>query len=307
MTFISSVTKYIFTILLVIAAGFSLYSAYGRFKNPCSLPISYEVGSFDKRFGVSQESFVNAAQAAEKAWEEKLGTNLFDYHEAEGSLALNLIYDDRQRVTNKLDTLDSAIDSGKGSYDTLKAQYNAQVIRYNEANNQYEVHKNAYEKRRVVYQKEVAYWNSRGGAPTGKYQELSAEKDALTAMQASLDTERKTLNNLADDTNEMADRLNTLAKNLNMNISQYNSVGKAVEREFDQGVYERDADGTRINIYQFETVTALVHVLTHEFGHALELDHSEDENSIMYYLNKNTPQLVTDADIQTLKKVCKIP
>jgi len=71
-------------------------------------------------------------------------------------------------------------------------------------------------------------------------------------------------------------------------------------------VYERDADGERINIYQFESKEKLMRVLAHEFGHALGLDHVEDSQAIMYRLNNGVNQKLTEADISALSERCNL-
>ena len=60
-----------------------------------------------------------------------------------------------------------------------------------------------------------------------------------------------------------------------------------------------------ITIYEFSNTTKLVRVLAHEFGHALDLDHVEDEKAIMYEINKGTALKATDADVAELNSVCR--
>jgi predicted Zn-dependent protease len=62
--------------------------------------------------------------------------------------------------------------------------------------------------------------------------------------------------------------------------------------------------GEEINIYEFDSRTALLRVLAHEFGHALGLDHNDNEQSIMHYLNSSTNLKPTKEDLAALREVC---
>ncbi len=88
----------------------------------------------------------------------------------------------------------------------------------------------------------------------------------------------------------------------NINVLTYNTrFGEA--KEFNQGDYR----GNEINIYQFSEIDELKLVLAHELGHALELDHVEKPESIMYYLmdKQNLAFLqLTEEDKNALKIKC---
>jgi predicted Zn-dependent protease len=62
----------------------------------------------------------------------------------------------------------------------------------------------------------------------------------------------------------------------------------------------------KINIYEFESRSQLIRILSHELGHAIGLGHNENAESIMYYLNKGTGLSPTAEDIRDLKAYCKI-
>jgi hypothetical protein len=306
MRFIARLLSYLFSFVLVGISAYAFYTAYARFENPCLLPITYRIDTFDTKFGITKGEFLNSIKKSEEAWEKKSGVNLFDYDAENGRVALNLVYDTRQYATDKLDDLNNAIDTSKDSYESVKAQYDATNNEYKTALSAYNTASSEYESKRQAYQERVKYWNEQGGAPEEEYKKLSQEKAALVTMQADLTAKRDAINALVAKVNAQADKLNKLAKKLNININQYNTIGTLVDKEFDQGIYERDASGEKITVFQFDDMPTLIHVLTHEFGHALQLEHNQDKSSIMYYLHENEAQIITDADIEALKNTCKI-
>ncbi len=301
-----SVFKGFSTLLLLGVSGYIFSHAYARYTNPCGLPLTYRINTFDTRFGISKDYFKNAIAEAEAKWEKPVGQELFRY-DPKGTLAINLIYDERQSSTDKLEDLNGVIGGTKDEYTLLKNNYDTLNVQYKNASASYEQSVKDFNAQRDAYQDKVKYWNSRGGAPQDQFQALADQKQALLDEQKRLETQRLALNTLADQTNSAGDKVNALAKKLNINIKEFNTVGQVLNKEFDQGLYESDQLGQRIGIYQFDNNATLIHVLTHELGHALSLEHSEDEASIMYYLHEGTSQHITPEDIATLKKVCKLP
>ena len=57
---------------------------------PCGTPINYSLGTFDKRFSITEKEFLNIILKAEGLWESAAGKPLFQYKE-EGRLKVNLI------------------------------------------------------------------------------------------------------------------------------------------------------------------------------------------------------------------------
>lgn len=97
---------------------------------PCWQPISYSIGTFDKRFGISQANFLSAVAQAEAIWEKPIARNLFEY-KTDGNLKVNLIYDNRQAATQKLKTIGDAVGASRAQYDSLKAEYDRQLAAVN--------------------------------------------------------------------------------------------------------------------------------------------------------------------------------
>ena len=133
-------------VLACIIAGTTYYSwdnwKYFLFPPiPCKQVIIYSIGSFDQRFGIDQKRLRDAAEEAEKVWENAVGKDLFSYDiEARGdsvkSLKINLIYDYRQETTKNLGSIETSIAKYKEKYDKLKKEYDALIAKslLNDAN-----------------------------------------------------------------------------------------------------------------------------------------------------------------------------
>lgn len=87
---------------------------------PCTLPITYSIGTFDTRFDISREKFLQEIAQAEKIWEDAAGKELFRHIEKDGTLTINLIYDSRQETTEKLQKIDKVITGKQSAYEELK-------------------------------------------------------------------------------------------------------------------------------------------------------------------------------------------
>ncbi len=263
-------------LLLIIMIGIGGYFAYGYFsRTVCDRPLEYAIGQFDEEFGLSRTDFRSMLEATEAVWEKPLARELFIYSPA-AEFKVNLIFDERQQKTLAERNFREKLENNNSSYEALILEYNAAV--------------SAFEARLAQYESDVAYWNSRGGAPRDEYNRLQNEKDELDGQAARL--------------NLLAKKINALAQKFNRDVSAYND-NFAVPQTFDQGEYS----GREINIYQFEKEDDLRLVLAHEFGHALNLDHVENPESVMYYLmqkQKTDPVRVTIEDLSALKDECRL-
>ena len=263
-----SVTTILWLLFGAAIVGWFWYSTY---QTPCRRTLHYAIGQFDTQFGESENDFIQAAASAETVWEAPTGFDLFQY-DPNAQFKLNLVFDDRQQTTNEQRQLQDDINSDSASFDQQKALYDAQRA--------------DYDKRSAALKEEVDHYNATGGAPKDVYDRLEAE--------------RHSLNTLADQLNALSDKLNIKAKTLNTKIGSFNTH---VGHIFDQANYT----GTEINLYEFESQQDLVLALSHEFGHALGLEHVSDPKAIMYYLldqqNMEHPSL-TDADLSALRAVC---
>ncbi|HUY69419.1 MAG TPA: matrixin family metalloprotease, partial [Candidatus Tyrphobacter sp.] len=138
------------------------------------------------------------------------------------------------------------------------------------------------------------------------FQALNQEQLTLKAEADQVNVGVASLNNLSDKINALADALNRLAAELNLKVGTYNNVGSAAGRSFIEGDYEQNGSNQAIDIYEFGSEAQLVRVLTHEFGHALGLNHVSDPKAVMYKYNEGTNDKLTAADLGELRRVCGI-
>ncbi len=262
-------------------------------KGPCDSPLTYRIGTFDTKFGVSRETFLADAALAEKVWEDALGKigspsrkELFKY-DPKGELPINLTYDTRQATVDKNKVISANIDQTMETVDSLKVKLAALKADYDAADAEYKSLSATYESKLAAYNQS----KSRNG-----YAELESLRLALNAKVA-------TVNDLARQVNAMADQYNTLVRGVNSNVAKIN---QSADQEFEQGEYVSDAKGQRINVYEFDGKQKLVRLLAHEMGHALGMDHNSNPQSIMYYLNNGTSLQPSAEDVAALKAACKL-
>lgn len=272
---------------------------------PCKTTITYSLGSFDTKFGVSKADFLDALKTAEKIWESPINKDLFKYEEG-GRLKVNLVYDERQETTQQLKKMGVVVDNNKASYDSLKVQYDSIQSDYKKEKANFEAKVSSFESRKRAYESEVAQVNSRGGANKATLARLNTERDSLNQELISIQQIQNNLNNKIDSINALAKALNDLAKTLNMTVDKFNTIGGSLGSEFEEGTFVTDSSGQEINIYQFDNKTKLIRVLAHEMGHALGLEHNEDPKAIMYRLNNGINEKLTQTDFSELKTICGI-
>lgn len=294
--------KNFFLFVVIVAVPTSLY-VYLKPPVPCREPITYSLGAFDERFGISETDFVETMKEAEEVWERVDGKELLSY-ETDGHVMVNLIYDDRQEEVEKSTILKTEISGNVSSHSALAKEYEAIKADRLAAIDIYKSLRAEYESQARSYAAEVEKWNDQGGAPKSVYRELNQKGDEISALFLRVDDARKEVNRLTDRLNTLADQLNTLARETNTTIEEYNR-GTYVGREFEEGEYVVSGRDVRIDIYQFSTREQLVRVLAHEFGHALGLGHNENPDSIMYELNHSTNMIPTIEDIRDLRIICR--
>lgn len=272
---------------------------------PCAKPLEYSLGDFDERFGLSREDFLKVIGEAAEIWQKPVNKKLFN-QSAGGALKINLIYDSRQEATLKLEKLGLTIHNDRASYEVLKNKYESFIKIYNTQKSELDSTIEYYEEKKADYEAEVKAANNRGGATAEEAAIFEQERKDLNKLIAAIKQKQDLFNKTADDINAVVSVINRLIRQLNLTAGDYNAIGEAISGEFKEGQYVRDQSGERINIYQFDDRPALVRVLAHELGHALNIDHLDNPEAIMYRLNESGQEKITADDLAALKQVCKI-
>jgi peptide methionine sulfoxide reductase MsrA len=288
--------------LILIIFGSIGYSTFTLLKGPCDSPIEYSLGTFDSKFGISKTDFLAIVSDAEKIWEQALGMDLFTYS-SEGSLPINLVYDERQALADRNKGLESKISVTKESADSVKDTFEALKVRYEAEQVEYKKMIESFTTIQDAYNTKVKYFNSQGGARKNEYDALQNERAEIERLKALVEKKRQEVNDLGTQVNALVQKYNSLVKTVNSNISVIN---QSADKEFEQGEYIMKNGKEEIDIYEFTSRAQLKRVILHELGHALGIDHNDNPDSIMYYLNEGEGLSLSAEDIRDLKMACKV-
>lgn len=242
-----------------------LAHSFQKVENPCNASITYTIGTFDDRFGISKEEFRKTIDDATKEWNRAASKELFAYT-PNGSMKINLVYDARQEDAQKLQQMDPGIDKMEASLKALDQEFQIKKKQYDEHKLRIAVLKNDEE----LYKKELAI--------------LETEKIAVKKIIAKRDL---------------------LYKKYEDSVDYYNilSVSRRGE-DYEVGRYYTSNNRKQLDVYEFQDSQDLERLLMHEFGHALGLDHTSSIKDVMYELNKSTNIHLTMNDIRELKQRC---
>ena len=266
----------------------------------CPVPMTYRLGPVDDLFSISREDALTRNNEDENAREKKTGRELFRYDD-NGTLAINFVFDDRQVEANLGGTERNKLDAQFAETETLKKNIQELQKDYEEKLKTYEASVSSYEIDLTRYNERVSQYNDQGGAASEVYADLERERHLLNARLNEINFDSEALNKQAQNINTLGQKSNDLINAYNKQVESYNK-SYGFSKEFTQGDYQ----DSRINIYKFSSDEELVSVLTHEFGHALGIEHVADSSAVMYYLLKEGGQkpILNDADIESFQAVC---
>lgn len=245
--------------------------------SPCRQSLRWKVDTVDQKFGLSKEEFVQDAKEAAQIWDSSYDKNLFMY-DPQGQLSINLIFDERQSISNQIGKLENTLQNEKGNIQPKIKEYQDLSL--------------DFKKRLANLNNEILLWNKQGGAPPDVY-------DRLTKEQNDLQQDANRLNVMAKDLNISADKYNVNVNKLNSEINTFN---QALKERPEEGIYEHGQN--RIEVYFNINRDELVHTLAHEMGHALSLGHASDPKAIMYP-NATQSLIATESDIAAIREACR--
>lgn len=291
-------SSYLFALgLSLVVAGTYWYQSTAYI---CPTPLEYRLGNLDEQFGISSTTAREYIARAESYWEEATGRNLFIYNE-DAEFTIDFVFDQRQEDANEQEISRANLDAKWVESEEVKSTIETLQAGYDELAREHKSDIENYEQRLTAYNERVTQYNDQGGAPADVFAELEQERETLNRLSSQLNETASELNQIAAEINQLGERGNQLVDRYNQEVKNYNErFGHA--GEFTQGDYQGDT----INIYKFSSENEVVTVLAHEFGHALGLDHVEDETALMYYLLEDPnslPELST-ADLQLFNEVC---
>lgn len=269
--------------------------------NPCITPITYTLGTFDSRFGISKNYFLETISEEVTLWNNAVGKKLFEYNPqgSRGDLIINLVYDQRQQNTNNNKLLAAEIENAKNSATIIQKEYENLEIIFSERKDNYVQRVDNFNTRQKIYNDTVASWNEKGGAPRTEYDALNIEKEELQKESDALTNEHNTLREILADINTKILKHNEFIAFINERVNINNTTANI---KFTEGNYSPSTNS--VTIYQFTDDTKLKRVIAHELGHALGIDHNQNKESIMYSINSSTVTTLSDEDVVEIKNTC---
>ncbi len=263
-----------FLLLFLLAAA----TVGTQFKiSPCDNPIPYRIGTVDARFNISKSEFQTDISQAVGIWDTAESKQLLDY-DSKGSLSISLVFDQRQQLTNEINSLQNQVSSQKGTIDQQIAQYQKD--------------KAAFEQKINDLNSQIQSWNAKGGAPPDVYANLVQQQQALK-------TQAQQLNITAQNLNQSTTSYNSQIGQLDQTITTFN---QSLAQKPEEGLYN-SRDNT-ITIYFSNNQNELIHTLAHELGHAIGMDHNQNPNSIMYPYSTSSIEPSKD-DLLALSSICE--
>ncbi len=296
--------RFTYFLALVFALAIGGIHWYQKDSYICAAPVEYRLGAIDPSFSLEREDALSAMKMATNIWDKAGGAAPHFVYDEEADLVVQFVFDERQATANAQEVDQTDLDEARNENNLIRETIAGLQTRYEEMQEDFNSRKSIYDRSLASYNEAVRQVNDRGGAG-------STEFDSLNATQLELESESSDLRKLADDLGSVASQLNQLSAEGNRLINSYNQDVNTYnnrygyEEEFVQGVYT----GDEISIFKFSTEAELVSVLAHEFGHALGIDHVEEEGSLMHYLLAEGLESViplSDADREALENTCQV-
>lgn len=287
------------SLTLLAIAG---YIFYDNILPGCIRGVEYQIGEIDPAFEITPDEARQIALQASEIWNNAVGEEVLVYKEG-SDFMIDFVFDTRQQVTHSRQQDETALASNRTDLDRVIAEYEELQQEYKQERTRYLANQDAYSKRLAKYNQDVEQANQNGASPA-EYESLQQRQKNLDQEYRDLESDRKGLNSLVTQVNQANNAVNETVKKYNQLVQGFNEEYGSGET-FDQGVYNLQG----ITIYQYNSQSDLLALLVHEFGHALGLDHVNDDQAVMYYLQHDAQEsniVLTEADLMELGTACNL-
>ena len=294
------------TLVLMVILVVLLLFVYPRYSNPCSKVLTYRIGQIDERFGISNDEFSRLIKKAAAIWATPFSRDLFQ-ETPEGKIVIEMVYDHRQDASEKMKRLNTDVSTSRESYEGWKRHYDELKRDYERKKGDLEQFSSEYRRRVQAFQRENEAARRQGRVSEETYLRLQLEAAELNGMGAGLQRRQEELNQIVNMINQLTPMINSIATRHQADVDDYRKEGGRLGEEFGKGLYKRKGFKESITIYQYTDKMDLVHVLAHEFGHALGIGHVDDPDALMYRLVRDGRVIgkLAPADIAALKARCR--
>jgi len=283
----------------------SIYRNSPSTTEPCTEPLTYQFGDIDSRFDITEQKLSETMKEVERLWATAMDQQVLEYRK-DGKVVIHLIYGEEQKRTESEQLLTNEIQTKKDQIEVLEEEYENLRTTFQEKQKDFESTLAEYNEKAREYSELANKWKGKK-IPEETYKKLKQMEKEIKLLRPTVERKKDTMEMLSQKTNTKSRKLNRLIDIQNELISKYNNRF-GVAKKFNQGRYFRKGDDERINIFQFSNIAQLKTVLAHEAGHAMGLDHVENNpQSIMYPImgKQNIFDLsLTDEDIAALKNHC---
>lgn len=272
---------------------------------PCSSSIKVMLGEVDERFQISREELEGEVREAADFWSDAIGQPVVVYDDQEG-IPIHFIYEDQQELTDQERELRERIERADDYVVSLERGLRQKERVYQQETAAYEVDSSSLARRIDQLNQWVRKVNDKGGFNEDELRQYHYRKQGVDQSAENLEDKQQWLVEYGFEISELVVEINRLIEEKNQLIDEYNVRFSGVHY-LTQGVYEWNATDRVIQVLQFGGREELKLVLAHEIGHALGIDHLEDENAVMYRTigNRQRSRLqVTDSDIAALRDAC---
>lgn len=268
----------IFRVLLLGLIITGIVMAYKTPYSRCDTPLTYKIGVIDPKFNFKNDEALTDLNKGAQILNNSYGKRLFKYASESGELTVNFVYDERTALRSDIENLENKINQNDISLQQQIDKYKADI--------------KIFEQKIKALNDQIQKYNKSGGAPLDIYTNIIDQQNQLKS-------ENNALNDRAKQLNIASKNFNSQVIVLNQNVSQFNQT---LEQKPEEGQY--NPNDKTITIYFIEDRSELIHLMAHEFGHAIGMDHVNDEQAIMYPYTTDTLTMRTE-DKQQLEVACK--